>query len=156
MRRQLWEALDHAVSEEAWMLFGHFNCALRGEERRSGQGVSSAFVDWVEQRILVDIGFSRSLFTWSHGSSVDTRRVARLDRVLCDKRWNQQFSTATVRHLPHAYSNHCPLLLNLDPGSSFCLGARLFKFQADGCGIVIFSVGWVGNGPRMVIWLCHC
>lgn len=51
------------VTDEAWVLIGDFNCVLRGEERSSRRGVSSTFVDWVERRALVDIGFSGPLFT---------------------------------------------------------------------------------------------
>lgn len=54
------------------MLVGGFNCVLRGEERSSGQGVSSSFVDWVQQRDLIDIRFFGLAFTWHHGSNLAT------------------------------------------------------------------------------------
>lgn len=35
-----------------------------------------------------------------------------------------------VKHLSHSYSDHCPLLLTLDPGKERKLGERPFRFQA--------------------------
>lgn len=81
-RNLLWSALDQLPLADAWVLLGDFNCVLRGDERSSGVGVSSQFVDWVEQRRLIDLGFSGPTFTWNYGTSMSTRRAARLDRVV--------------------------------------------------------------------------
>lgn len=57
----------------------------------SSGGVPSSFVNWVDQRGLLDLGFTRPIFTWSHEVNIKTPQSARLDRGLCDDRWRRQF-----------------------------------------------------------------
>lgn len=61
------------------MLVGDFNCVLHDEERSSSSGASSYFQSWVREKELLDAGFVGTHFTRSHGSSLETRRSARLD-----------------------------------------------------------------------------
>lgn len=129
LRRQLWSVLGQLELKEAWALIGDFNCVLRGEERNSGGGVSSSFVEWVEHNGLINLGYSGLAYTWSHGTTMETRRAGRLDRGICDVEWRHKFPSAFVRHLGHAYSDHCPLLLQLRTMDSDRLGKRPFKFQ---------------------------
>lgn len=111
------------------LFIGDFNCVLNGDERSSGGGVSTGFVDWVDSSGLVDLGFSGPIFTWNHGVNLMTRRSARLDRALSDVDWRQLFPEASVRHLPHTHSDHCPVLLRLEESEEPRLGSRPFKFQ---------------------------
>lgn len=99
---------------------------LREEERSSGRGVSTSFQAWTEKKWLIDLGYEGVAFTWSHGVSLMTRRAAQLDRSLCDDVWRRIFPSAKVKHLPHAYSDHCPLLIMLEDGGSEERGKRPF------------------------------
>lgn len=54
------------------------------EKNEAQVGGSSCFVDWVEQRGLIDLGFIGPTFTWNHGNSVETWASAKLDMGLCD------------------------------------------------------------------------
>lgn len=56
------------------------------------------------------------------------RRAARLDRALCCDEWRRLFSGAIVRHLNHAYSDHCPILLDLNGQGGGKMGERPFTF----------------------------
>lgn len=109
---------------------GDFNCVLKTEERSSGRGVSEIFASWVSLKGLIDLGFSGQKFTWSHGRSVENRRAARLGRGLCDTEWRRRFPMASVKHLTHSYSDHCPILLQLNPGFGEKLGPMPFRFKA--------------------------
>lgn len=109
---------------------GEFNCVLQGVVRSSGSGVSECFANWVLQQGLIDLGFTRQKFTWNHGGSLSTRHLGSLDRGFCDDRWRRSFPKATVKHLSHSYSDHCPLFLTLDTGKEGCFGERPFRFQA--------------------------
>lgn len=109
---------------------GDFNCFLKGDERSYGCGVLEGFANWMMQKGLINLGFSGHKFTWSYGRSMDYKRVARLDRGLCDTEWRQRFPMASVKHLTHSYSDHCPLLLQLNPGLGERLGPRPFRFLA--------------------------
>lgn len=82
VRQYLWRRLEELEVELRWVLIGDFNCILWSEERSSKTGVSSSFKDWVDRNGLIDIGYVGSCYTWSHGTSVETRRAARMDRAL--------------------------------------------------------------------------
>lgn len=129
-RRDLWPKLDTPQSGERWLVIGDFNCVLKGEERNSGTGVLDSFVHWVGQRRLIDLGYTGQKYTWNHGGEAGSRRSARLDRGMRNEEWRCAFPMEIVRHLPHSYSDHCPLLFCLEPGLGRRLGDRSFKFQA--------------------------
>lgn len=57
---------------------------LSGGERNSGDGMSNSFASWIEQKGLIDLGFSGQKFTWNSGTIVETRCSVRLDRGICD------------------------------------------------------------------------
>lgn len=40
------------------------------------------------------------------------------------------FPEAWAQHLPHAYLDHCPILLQLDKGEEAQVGHRPLRFQA--------------------------
>lgn len=94
-----------------WLVIGDFNCLLRGDECSSWREVSSCFVDWVELRGLINLGYSGLTFTWNHGMNIATRVSARLDRGLCDIERRRQFPSVSIKHLVLSYSDHCPILL---------------------------------------------
>lgn len=113
VRRFLREKVDGVDVQGPWMILGDFNCTLLGEERCSGVGTSSGFRDWMDGRGLLDLGYIGSRYTKNYGTKVETRRAARLDRALCCDIWRRMFPDATVRHLSHSHSAHCPILLEL-------------------------------------------
>lgn len=94
--------------------------------------MSDSFVDWVAQRDLIDLGFAGQKFTWNHGGNVSTRHSSRLDRGQCDGAWKCCFPLASIAHLTHSYLDHCPMLLQLDPGLGQSLGDKPFKFRPCG------------------------
>lgn len=112
-RMGLWDDLDKITVMNPWALIGDFNCVLKNDERNSNSGASSNFMEWVERKGLIDLGYSGPRFTWQHSVNASSRKASRLDRALCDVEWRRRFHSANIRHLPHAYSNHCPLLLSL-------------------------------------------
>lgn len=126
-RQFIWGKLNELEVKTPWALIGDFNYVLKTEERSSNSGASSSFIDWVDGNGLVDLGFIGSKFTWSYGTSVETRRTARLDRALCCNEWRRLFPEAIVRHLNHAYFDHCPVLLDLNGQD----GGRMGESRSD-------------------------
>lgn len=57
-RKEFWGTLDEMVIEKPWVLVSDYNCVLMDEERSLVRGVSSSFIDWVERRGLVDLGYT--------------------------------------------------------------------------------------------------
>lgn len=63
--------------------------------------------------IIWDLGFSGCKFTWSNLRGNNRTILERLDRVTTNNYWIQLFLKFLVRHLPHTYSDHYPLLILL-------------------------------------------
>jgi len=116
------------------LLAGDFNETKSLEERdHDGDDMLRRclkFNNFIENNGLIDLGFSGPKFTWAHGTSEQTRKQARLDRAICNMEWRSKFQEATVRHLAHSYSDHCPLLINTMGTDQPTSGTRPFKFQA--------------------------
>ncbi|KAK5812453.1 hypothetical protein PVK06_027883 [Gossypium arboreum] len=71
-----------------------------------------AFRRALEDYNLMDIGFSGNWFTWERGNLPETNIQERLDRGVATDSWLALFPDFQVRHLPHSFSDHCPLLIN--------------------------------------------
>lgn len=127
-RNMIWGVLDRMCVEKPWILIGDFNCVLKVVERSSKSGPSSSFVEWVDRRGLIVLGYSSPKYTWQHGISSHTRWEARLDRTLSNAEWRSCFHSASILHLPHAYSNQCLLLLSLKTEIGSRLGNRPLRF----------------------------
>lgn len=128
----MWSNLDSIIVERPWALVGDFDYVLKVEERSSSTSVSSSSIDWDDSHCLMDLGYSGAKFTWVHGA---TCGAARFDRALCDEAWRTMFQSASVIHLPHNHSDHCPLLLTLMERDGGRLGNRPFHFLS----------GWFSN-----------
>src|SRR4051812_17833064 len=61
---------------------------------------------------------------------LETRKSAKLDRGLCNDEWRRSFPEASLRHLPHSYSDHCPIFLQTAGNHPKSLGRRPFRFLA--------------------------
>ncbi|XP_071902721.1 uncharacterized protein [Coffea arabica] len=69
---------------------------------------------------------TRSRFTWM-GICQGRHIWKRLDRVLMNAAWQQQFPNTTLYHLNRVTSDHSPLLVNI--ANARASGRRSFKFQ---------------------------
>lgn len=130
LRPAIWEQIGAIQHFYPWLLIGDFNCTIRDGERNTPGGVSTGFVDWLHRLSLIDVDYSDPVYTWNHGRSVEIRRSARLDRAFCDDEWRRCFPETSLRHLPHSYSDHCPILLQTSAESSVGVGGRPFRFVA--------------------------
>ncbi|XP_016755198.1 uncharacterized protein [Gossypium hirsutum] len=68
---------------------------------------------------LLDVGFSGNRFTWERGNLPETNIWERLDRGVTNDAWMSLFPEVTIQHMPHSFSDHCPLLIT-----------KVFKFEA--------------------------
>ncbi|GMI66861.1 hypothetical protein HRI_000355400 [Hibiscus trionum] len=63
---------------------------------------------------LEDVGYSGPWFTWEKRKFEDTNIRERLDRGVGNPAWWNLFPHFNLSHMPHSFSDHCPLLLNTD------------------------------------------
>ena len=61
------------------------------------------------------LGFSGPKFTWTNCRDISNLIQQHLDRVWVNSNWKIYYPKAIVSHLVRINSDHCPLLLSLDP-----------------------------------------
>ncbi|KAJ1408678.1 Endonuclease/exonuclease/phosphatase, partial [Sesbania bispinosa] len=119
-RHMLWDELIsfHSFVHHPWIVLGDFNSILFSSEKIGGSSEplsrdSVRFHEVLNACQLMDGGFTGEPFTWKMGSLKQ-----RLDRALFNLDWRMMFEEAIMGHLPFFGSDHCPLLLSLNPSSS--------------------------------------
>lgn len=94
----------------AWVIMGDFN-AIMGVEERIGQPVREReLVDMkrcVELCNMSDVKASGQFFTWSNKQVGESRVYCKLDRVVGNEVWMEEFYMAEVSFLPEGDFNHC-------------------------------------------------
>ncbi|KAJ8431493.1 hypothetical protein Cgig2_032264 [Carnegiea gigantea] len=88
------------------------------------------FNNWIGNNASIDIGFSRPKYAWIQGLTPETRKNARLDRVLCNMDWRLKFQEGRLKHLMHNQSDHAPILISTVGFSTSNIGYIPFRFQA--------------------------
>ena len=63
-------------------------------------------------------GYTGPFWTFEKKVARGTYTRARLDRVLASPEWTAEHTLAQVRHLTAASSDHCPILVEFDPGDT--------------------------------------
>lgn len=118
-----------------WLLTGDFNETRSLSERQGTGGTEMqrrcrSFCDWMETNGLIDLGFSGPRHTWSRGETELTFKSARLDRFMANEDWTLQYEEATVKHLPKACSDHCPIILSTNGFAPIPTSLKPLRFQA--------------------------
>ena len=96
---------------------GDFNDVINGSEKLGGNLVSLcctiAYRDCMNFCNMIDLGYSRAVFTWINRRDVNALIQQRIDRCRENPSWNLAFPDANVTHLSQVSSDHCPLPLSL-------------------------------------------
>ncbi|KAK1297873.1 hypothetical protein QJS10_CPB14g00976 [Acorus calamus] len=129
LRPRLWGELSavRADCSLPWCVLGDFNVTRFVEDRNRQGSISPAmasFSDWIAQEGLIDIPLANQGFTWS--SLRDAPALAKLDRVLVDRTWEEAHPTCDLKGLPRVLSDHSPLLLC---GGSRVRQSPIFRFE---------------------------
>ncbi|KAL1369153.1 hypothetical protein AAHE18_02G175100 [Arachis hypogaea] len=120
-RKRLWKMLTESNinPEEPQACLGDFNDILTQEEKiglhPKPKNQVEEFENFVNTNCLMDLDLKGNKFTWFSNSRGDFITRKRLDRVLVNWRWREIFQHATLEALPAISSDHCPLVLNLNP-----------------------------------------
>ncbi|XP_024190144.1 uncharacterized protein LOC112194121 [Rosa chinensis] len=106
---------------------GDFNELVAYADKNGGSyaGKFGGLRDWVQSEAMIDLGYQGANFTWSSG-----RIKERLDRGFCNTDWRLLFAEARVIHLAKTKSDHCPLLLRLQPHVQNCRINPPFRFHS--------------------------
>ncbi|XP_060972340.1 uncharacterized protein LOC133038266 [Cannabis sativa] len=115
-RETLWKDLAALATMESWFLMGDFNDILLKEER-IGHKVKYypdiAFANCVEQCRLEDVKATGNFFTWSNKQQGKDRICSKIDRVMANQAWLDQYLTAEANFLSEGTFDHSPCVLSL-------------------------------------------
>ncbi|GKU96985.1 hypothetical protein SLEP1_g10165 [Rubroshorea leprosula] len=120
IRSLLWENLKQFSQSinGPWVVIGDFNDVTAQNENFDGNLVPQyricAYTDCMNSCDLLDIGFMGPKFTWVNKRDNHQLIRERLDRAWANPAWKILFPEATLIHLPHVYSDHCPIVLSLE------------------------------------------
>lgn len=136
LRRILWayiESLAQSINAP-WMVLGDFNDVTGAGEKMGGASPffsrCNLFNNMIYACGLMDLAFYGPAFIWCNRRKGLRKVQERLDRVLADPNWRLLYPEAALIHLPRVHSDHCPILLKLEPGLYADRSKRPFRFQA--------------------------
>ncbi|XP_023918482.1 uncharacterized protein LOC112030031 [Quercus suber] len=102
-----------------WVIAGDFNEPLLEDDKFGGRAVSVnrslLFKECLDYCNMIDIGFSGPRFTWSNRREVQALIQERIDRFFVNPSWCVLYPDAKVVHLTRCHSDHCPVLLEMQP-----------------------------------------
>ncbi|KAA3479569.1 reverse transcriptase [Gossypium australe] len=78
---------------------------------------------------LIDLGYTGQKFTWERGNFDDTNIRERLDKGMANNEWLNLFIDYLVKHLPYSFSDHYPILIQMETNNSQA-GRNRFKFES--------------------------
>lgn len=121
----------HDAYNLPWLIGGDFNEVLEEKEKFGGLLVRNNRIDKFAKCLnhckLIDLGYQGSHFTWTNKQRHGYTVLERLDRFLANYDWINLYPEATVKHLPRTHSDHCPILISLDP--TCLIPNKVFRFE---------------------------
>jgi exonuclease III len=100
-------------------MIGDFNEAMWQEEHfsktRRSERLMLDFREVLSHCDLHDVGFMGTPWTWDNKQKGDRNVKVRLDRAVASPEWSALFPDCLVHHLTSPRSDHCPLLLTMEP-----------------------------------------
>ena len=133
-RRILWNNLMKVADlhNMPWVIVGDFNEPLVNDDKFGGRAVSMnnslLFKECLDKCNMIDIGFAGPRYTWTNRREIQALIQERIDRFFVNPQWCLLYPDAKVTHLPRYHFDHCPVLLELQPGVSRGK-KRPFRFQ---------------------------
>ena len=109
----MWQELlqAHSSVQGPWIVLGDFNSVFAADEKIGGRSVVPSSINYIADNLLQlsisDLKWRRgSEYTWTN-SSVGARRImCKLDRVLVNGAWLDEFVNSEVHFLPPTVSDH--------------------------------------------------
>ena len=140
-----------------WALMGDFNEVLSEDEKYRGNPICQRRVRAIKECMddcnMMDLGFSGPKYTWKNKRESGNLIQCRLDRCWVNPGWKELYPEANVTHLARVDSDHCLLLLNLNPN----LGStadRPFRFQTIWLShsdfLTVVRDAWAGREENLV------
>ncbi|KAM0043987.1 putative RNA-directed DNA polymerase [Helianthus debilis subsp. tardiflorus] len=122
-RRKLWESLcihKHFVRTKPWVIMGDFNSSLYLEDMAMGSSKITTgmrdFKECVQNLEVFDVNSSGFHYTWSQKPKKGMGILKKIDRVMANVNFTDEFPSSCAVFHPYRISDHTPCLLKL-PGT---------------------------------------
>ncbi|XP_048503083.1 uncharacterized protein LOC125498834 [Beta vulgaris subsp. vulgaris] len=129
-RESLWKELRLVkVENKPWIVAGDFNCVLSRDERISSlvrESEIAPFRCCLNQCQLEDIKSSGCFYTWNNKQEGQDRVYSKLDRVLDNVKWMEEFQNSEAHFLPEGIFDHSPMLIKVY--NQIGCGKKPFKY----------------------------
>ncbi|GKA21745.1 RNA-directed DNA polymerase, eukaryota, reverse transcriptase zinc-binding domain protein [Tanacetum coccineum] len=119
-RRELWQNLDRHklfVRGKPWCLMGDFNSALNLEDKVASSSIIDIsmreFKECVENIKVSDVNKSGLHFTWNQKPKGEGGLLKKIDRVMANLDFNDEFVGANALFHPYRISDHSPAILRV-------------------------------------------
>ncbi|GJY17397.1 uncharacterized protein Tco_0388888, partial [Tanacetum coccineum] len=119
-RRELWRNLcvhKQSVTDKPWVLMGDFNAALNTEDTFFGSSdiniAMREFRECVETIEVGDVNSTGLHYTWNQKPKADTGMLRKIDRVLSNMFFTNEFPGSYVVFQPYRISDHAPAVLKI-------------------------------------------
>lgn len=107
--------MQEEKAHSSMSVIGDFNIIMFAFEKKGGRWLCQLLIDDFRDCIascgFSHAGFVGSPYTWCNNQRGNSRILARLDRCLLNSSWSEY--QVKVQHLPHARSDHNPLLIDM-------------------------------------------
>ncbi|GJY25818.1 RNA-directed DNA polymerase, eukaryota, reverse transcriptase zinc-binding domain protein [Tanacetum coccineum] len=117
-RRELWKSLcihKHYVRDRPWCILGDFNAALFLHDSSAGNSnvdiSMREFKDCIEEIEVMDVQHSGLQFTWSQKPKGRDGILKKIDRIMANLAFNDNFAGAHAMFKPYRISDHAPSIL---------------------------------------------
>lgn len=113
----LWQALYSIAGQmnSPWVVLGDFNTCPRYDERWMGgvtvQMDTTELETVITECDLADLRYSGVFLTWCNKREGDERMYAKLDRILVNGQWIQEYAWTAATFLESGISDHSPGIL---------------------------------------------
>jgi hypothetical protein len=143
--------IKNAVGRSSWIIVGDFNVIRFPQEKWGNEGFScyeKEFVECIQNLGVDDLSYSGCFHTWTNNQSGSDFVSKKLDRVLSNCEWLNQFGNTSVEFLERGVSDHSPALVTISSVTSY--GPKPFKFFDYWAEHNNF-LDWIGDAWRVEV-----
>ncbi|XP_071699756.1 uncharacterized protein [Rutidosis leptorrhynchoides] len=117
-RRQLWQDLcmhKGFVGNHPWVLMGDFNVSLDSDDSNAGSSritiAMREFRECVEYLRMSDVNHVGLHFTWNQSPFSLNGKLKKIDRIMANDKFIEDYGNAFAIFQPYGISDHCPAIL---------------------------------------------
>ena len=118
------------IDNKLWILMGDYDIVRKPKKRQRGDPIDTAemadFNSCIHDIQVEDVNCKGLPFTWNNKRGDNSTVLSRIDRVLSNDAWNQEFANVEAVVMPPGISYHCPILVTINAHRG--KGRKPFKF----------------------------